>query len=187
MPTRHFLPLLLLFAAALAGCASPQYETRARLVLPADPAGLACVSGCAAQKASCQSACRTRYDACARAVEPEVESRYADALAQYENDLRAYAAALRHYALQMHFGWLDAGAVHRRHHPFWWDPFPAPRFPLAVREPVAPTREAVRATLLAARCQADCGCLPAYDDCAVGCGGRRLLETVCVANCPPAR
>lgn len=178
--------VLLATLAALAGCATPQYQTRVRMVPPADAAGLACVRGCETKKSACQTACSTRYKACARAVEPEVEARYTEALKQYENDLRHYAAALRHYEMQMRFDWLHGAYPYRypRPFPYWWEPFPGPRFPPPRAEPVMPTRESVRDTLVATRCQADCGCLPAYDACYVGCGGQRLVDTVCVANCP---
>jgi hypothetical protein len=47
-----------------------------------------------------------------------------------------------------------------------------------------PTRESVRAQLEKTQCKDDCGCLPAYDTCFVGCGGQRVTETLCVTNCP---
>ncbi len=46
-----------------------------------------------------------------------------------------------------------------------------------------PTREGVKAALEKTKCQADCGCLSAYDTCYVSCGGKRIPETVCIKNC----
>jgi len=174
--------LALLLFAVMAGCATPQYQTTVRMIPPADTQGRACVQDCEAKKTACQAACQTRFKACANALEPQVEARYADALKQYELELRRYAAALRDYEMQLRFDWLRSYPYGS---PFWWDPWPS--FPPPYREPAMPTREGVRAQLLKSNCQEDCGCLPAYDACFVGCGGQRVSETVCVKNCPPEK
>ena len=169
--------------AVIAGCATPQYQTTVRLIPPTDAQGRACVQNCEAGKTACQSDCQTRYQACAKALGPQVEARYLDALKKYELELKQYAAALRNYEMQMRFDWMN----HYPFQPYWWDPWPGPYYPPPYREPVMPTREGVRAQLEKSSCQADCGCLPAYDACFVGCGGQRVSETVCIRNCPPAK
>jgi hypothetical protein len=166
----------------LAACATPRYETRVQLVPPADAAGQACVAACEAQRITCQDACQARYHECAKALEPQVEAHYLDALKQYEIDLKRYATELRRYEIQLQFEWM-----HR--HPFihpwwWWDPWPGPHYPPPEPSPIMPTRESVRAQLEKTHCQDDCGCLPAYDACFIACGGQRVTETVCVKNCP---
>lgn len=178
---RFFAALSLL--AVMAGCATPQYQTTVRLIPPADAQGRACVQDCEARQRACQADCQTRYQACAKAIEPQVEARYAEALKRYELELKRYAADLRHYEMQMRFDWLNRYPFQ----PYWWDPWPGPYFPPPYREPQMPTREGVRAQLLKSGCQDDCGCLPAYDACFIGCGGQRLSETVCIKNCPPAK
>lgn len=177
--------LALFFSVGLlTACATPQYQTSVRLLPPADAAGRACVQGCEATKTLCQSQCQSRYQACVSTLGPEVEAAYVRALGQYESQLKDYAAALRHSVLQAELGWL-----HRQHYgyPFGWDgywnPWPMPYFP-PPPEPVMPTREAVQSQVETERCQADCGCLPAYDGCFVGCGGQRISETLCIAHCP---
>jgi hypothetical protein len=175
-----FVALALL--AAMAGCATPQYQTTVRLIPPADAQGRACVQDCEEKKTACQADCQVRYQACVRAVEPQVEARYIEALKLYELDLRHYAAELHHYELQLHFGWMHS---HPYYGFYWWDPWPY--FPPPYPPPPMPTREGVRAQLVKANCQDDCGCLPAYDTCFVVCGGQRVSETVCIKNCPPAK
>ncbi|MEW6120453.1 MAG: hypothetical protein AB1593_10240 [Pseudomonadota bacterium] len=173
--------------AMLAGCATPQFQTTVRYVPPADAAGRACIRGCEAEKAACQADCQARYAACAQGLDAEAETRYTEALKQYETDLKRYAAALRRYEMDLRFEWLHAWpARHPYRYPYWWDPWPWPSYP-PPPEPTLPTREAVRAELEKTRCQADCGCLPAYDACFTGCGGQRISETVCVKNCPPGK
>jgi len=172
---------LLLFAV-MAGCATPRYQTTVRLIPPEDPQGRACVQECETRKTACQTDCQTRYQACAKALEPQVEARYAEALKRYELELKQYAADLRHYEMQLRFEWLHR---YPYGYPYWWDPWPS--FPPLYREPVMPTRDGVRAQLVKSNCQEDCGCLPAYDACFVGCGGQRVSETVCVKNCPPEK
>jgi hypothetical protein len=175
---------VLLLLGGLAGCATPQYQTTVRLIPPVDASGRACVQDCEARKTACQNACQAHFQACAKALEPQVEARHVEALKQYELDLRRYAAALRHYEMQLHFEWLHS---YPYRYPFWWDPWPGHYFPPPYPEPVMPTRETVRAHLEKTNCQADCGCLSAHDACFVGCGGQRVSETVCVRNCPPAK
>jgi len=169
-------------AAALAGCATPQYQTTVRLIPPADAQGRACVQDCEAKRVACQDECRVRYLACEKSVEPYVEARYVEALQQYELVLRQYAADLRYYEMQLNFGWMHS-------YPYYgfygWGPWPY--FPPPYPPPPMPTREGVRAHLVKTNCQDDCGCLPAYDTCFVGCGGQRVSETVCIKNCPPAK
>jgi hypothetical protein len=169
---------------ALAGCATPQYQTNVSLIPPADAAGRACVQACDARKASCQAECQTRYEVCAKALAPQVDARYTEALKKYELDLKRYAAALQQYELQLRFEWMNSYPFHS---PYWWDPWPGPYFPPPYPAPTMPTREGVRAQLERSSCQADCGCLPSYDSCFVGCGGQRVSETVCIKNCPPAK
>lgn len=174
--------------AVLAGCATPQYQTTVRLISPSTEAGRACVQDCEAKKAACQANCQNRYQACVKALEPQVEARYLDALKQYELELKRYAVALRHYEMQLQFEWMHRYPFgYPFGHPYWWDPWPGLYFPPPYREPEMPTRDAVRAKLEETNCQTDCGCLPAYDSCFVGCGGQRVGETVCIKNCPPGK
>ena len=180
VPNLSFAALILL--GVLGGCATPVYQTNVHLIPPADAAGRACLQDCESRKTACQADCQARYQACAKALEPQVEASYVEALQQYELDLRHYAAELRHYELQLHFGWMHS---HPYYGFYWWDPWPY--FPPPYSPPSMPTREGVRAHLVKANCQDDCGCLPAYDTCFVGCGGQRLTETVCVKNCPPPK
>lgn len=180
---RAHIPCVGLAAVLLAaGCATPKYQTSVRLIPPEDAAGRACVQACETRKITCQAECQTRYQACAKALEPQVEARYAEALERYSRDLRLYASALRDYEMQLHFEWMHGYPFHRSYGwgPWWrgWG------FPPPYREPDMPTRERVRAHLEKTQCQDDCGCLSAHDTCFVGCGGQRVSETVCVRNCP---
>ena len=177
------LPLAALAMAALiAGCATPQYQTSVRLIPPADAAGRACVQDCETKKNACQSDCQTRYQACVKDLEPQVEARYVEALKKYEIDLKQYAMALRRYEMELRYEWLNS---YPYYYPYWWNPWPRTYYPPPYPEPVMPTRASVRSQLEKLNCQADCGCLPAYDTCFVGCGGQRFTETVCIKNCPP--
>ncbi|MFN3751818.1 MAG: hypothetical protein ACK4SR_10625 [Thiobacillus sp.] len=178
MPVR---PPALFLAAALAGCAAPQYQTRVHVIPPADAAGRACVQGCEKTLAACQAECGARHQACAQGVEAQVEARYAEALARYETELRQYAAALRQYEMQLRYEWLYG---HPYRWPYGWGMWPT--LPPPYHEPRQPTREDVRAQLVKAACHDDCNCLPAYDACIVGCGGQRITETLCIKHCPPA-
>ena len=169
----------------LAACATPQYQTVYRFEPPAEPQGLACLQTCEQQKGTCQADCKSRYQSCQKEIAPLAEERYLLALKQYEAELRRYAFALQHYEMQRWMHWPhDYWPPHRGAYHYPW---PAPYYPPPYLAPIMPTREGVRAALEKERCQADCGCQPAFDACYVGCGGRRIPETLCIRNCGHAQ
>ena len=176
---------LILVVAGLVGCASPQYQTTVRLIPPVDAPGRACVATCENQKNICQLECQARRQACAKALDPQVEAGYQEALKQYELELQQYAMALRHYEMQLQFEWLHYGSSGYGYG--WWGSWPGWYFPPPYFNPQMPTREGVRTALEQANCQDDCGCLPAYDGCFVGCGGQRVSETTCIKHCPSGK
>jgi len=175
----------------VAGCAAPQYQTNVSLIPPADSSGRACVQSCETRKLACQADCLGRFRVCSERIEPQVEARYTEALSQFENDLGQYVAALRSYEVQLSLAWMNSYAAY----PYGWGtwrgpwlgPWPGMYYPPPYPVPTMPTRAAVRAQLEEQNCQEDCGCVPAFDGCFVGCGGQRLTETVCIRNCPPAQ
>jgi hypothetical protein len=170
-----------LVLAFIAGCATPVYQTAYRYEPPADIQGRTCVQGCEEKKAACQTDCQTRYQACQKDIAPLVEERYLQALKNYEVDLKRYATVLRHYEIQLYNSWpYDPWP----YYPGYYYPYPRPYISPPYPVPTMPTRDGVTAALEKEKCQADCGCLPAYDSCFVGCGGKRIPETVCIKNCP---
>lgn len=178
----RFLAVIVL---ALAGCATPRYETVRSLEPPAGEEGRVCARACEASLAACQKDCQVAWQACADRVEPQVEGRFAQALKAYAQDLRRYRRDLDWYEWDMWLGW--------NHGPggFWYSPWPYHPWPRAhfwIDPPGdPPTREEVRAGLLKAQCQDDCGCLTRHEACFLGCGGKVVSETRCVANCPAGK
>jgi len=143
LPASPFRFIAAALFAVLAGCATPQYQTTVRLIPPADAQGRACVQTCDAKKATCQNDCQTRYQACVKALEPQVEARYLDALKKYELELKQYAAALRHYEMQMQFDWMNRYPFY----PYLVGPVAGALFPAALsRTGDADARRRARAT-----------------------------------------
>jgi len=176
LPVLRSTLVAMALAVGLTACATPRYQTVYRLEPPADAAGLACLEKCSAQLAACQAQCAQTWQACVQSVEPLVQERYAQALQRYEEALDRYAAELRSYELQI---WLDW-----RHGGWWYDPWPGPRW-YPYPPPRKPSREAVMSQLRKDRCVEDCGCLGGHEACFLACGGRKIPEVRCVANCPP--
>ncbi len=175
-PTALLRTLLgLLLAGMLSACATPRYQTVYRLEPPTDASGLACIEKCSGQLSVCQAQCAQAYQACVQSLEPLVEARYLQALEGYEQALDRYAAELRAYELQYWLSW--------RHGPWWFDPWPGPLW-VPYPPPRKPSREAVRSALIKERCTEDCGCLAQHEACYLTCGGRKVSEERCVANCP---
>ena len=96
--SRHYFLSFIL--VALAGCATPQYQTAYRYEPPTDAQGRSCVQGCEEKKVACQAGCQARYQACQKEVAPLVEEQYLKALREYELDLKRYTTVLRHYEIQ---------------------------------------------------------------------------------------
>jgi len=175
---------LILAAAAvvLAGCATPRYQAIYRYDPPTSVEGQACVMGCERVLAGCRAECQSAWRACSARVEAQVEERYAQALRGYAADLSRYRRELDLYEWDLWVGWGQGyGGLWYSpwsYHP-WQGYYPRP-YPPAEQ----PSRESVRVGLLKAQCNDDCGCQLKYDDCYLGCGGRMIPETRCVADCP---
>ena len=186
-PIRVRIPRVLLIAlplALLAACATPRYESHFRYEAPTDSAGIACVKGCERDLEACKDRCAEAYQACLKTLEPQVEAAYVRALERHVSALDHYRRDLEHYQFQLWLGW------HRD--PWWfghgWGGYPWwPSYPtFHASPPSPPTREGVLATLRREHCERDCGCQAPYDACFTACGGRRVEETRCIANCPKA-
>ena len=166
----------ILVALALStGCASPRYQTEYRLVAPTDPAAGPCLERCATVLNDCRSHCAEAREACLKTIDAEVDRAYAEALKGYAADLDRYRAELERYRFDLWLGW---------HHGYmWYDQWPY--YYASAIAPAPPGREAVRNQVAKARCDADCGCQARHDACFIGCGGSKVEETRCIANCPP--
>lgn len=182
-PCRWIFSLALL--AGVAACATPRYQTSYRYEQPAGAAGQACVQGCGEVLAGCQAKCGVAYQACLKTLEPQVEARYSQAVERYAAELDRYRLDLQHHEArlweyQMWLGW---------HHDPWWfgSRWPSPWYgPGYLGDlPDKPSRDQILARLRQEQCDQDCACLSGYDPCFLGCGGRQISETRCVANCPP--
>lgn len=171
---------------AVAGCAAPRYETVTHYQPPTDAAGQACVAECSKKLAECQGRCRDHYQACLQELQPRLEGRYAAALDAYAGELERYRRALRQYEMSLGFC-LGHGWPYLEPWPplYPWPCYPGPYFS-PCPPPQAPTREGVLEAMRTASCAEDCGCLVAYDDCYLACGGRKIPERRCIGNCPCA-
>lgn len=172
-------------AILLAGCASPRYQTAYRYEAPSDAAGRACLARCEPQLAVCKADCKIHYDACVKRVEPEIAVRFDEALKQYDFEYRRYQQDLLNFNWHYSFGWgyyghghgYGYGMFYPWHDPFFYQPSP----------PNPPSRERIHARVVQEKCSADCGCQSAYDGCFLSCGGKKIPETKCVANCPQGK
>lgn len=178
---------LALVAFAVVGCATPRYQTVLRYEPPADVAGQVCLKGCEQVQTRCSTDCQANWQACTARVEPQVEARYAQALDQYAQDLRHYQRQLDRYEWDLWLSWghgQNGGMWNSPWHSLWlYPPWPVYAFNPDPPDP-QPTRENAREALYREKCQVDCGCQTSYDDCFLGCGGRKIPETRCLANCP---
>ncbi len=183
MPLSLRFLALAVVALAVAGCATPRYQTVYRYEPPADAVGQACLKGCEQVRASCSTDCQAAWQACTARVEPQVEARYAQALDDYAQDLRRYQRELDRYEWDLWLSWGHGHYGGMWHSPWFYRPWPVYAYSPYPPDP-QPTRENVRAALQREKCHDDCGCQTNYDVCYLGCGGRKIAETRCVANCP---
>jgi len=175
--------LLLAAAVFLAGCAGlePRYQTLYRYEPPVLGAeSRACLEKCEHKLAGCQQQCSTKYQACLGSIEPLVEKRHAEALQRYATELDTYGAALRHYQLNLSMTW--------GYDPFWFGPhyyypWPGPYYIPPV-PPRSPSHEEIAKQVREEKCEPECGCQSGYDACFLSCGGKKIPEVRCIANCP---
>lgn len=173
-PLTHLL-LLPLALLLLAACATPRYQTATRLEAPDDPAARPCLAHCETARAECQAGCQARREACLKTLDGDVEARYAEALKRYARDLDLYRMDLERYRLDV---WLTWGRGH-----LWYDPWPFYATPSMA--PAAPSKDRIRDQVAKERCDPECGCGATHEACFLACGGRKVEETRCIANCPP--
>ena len=170
-------PIPSMLVLALAGCATPRYETVTLRQPPTDSAAPACLAACERNLEVCKHSCAEKFQACLNAVEPEAEAHYRQTLERYAEGLERNRRDLASYEFQL---W---SSFHWGRGAYWYDPFPFhhPPPPLLPR---VPSREEDLKRFRESRCGADCGCQSPYDACFVACGGRISGERRCVENCP---
>ncbi|MBI5460951.1 MAG: hypothetical protein HY941_02055 [Gammaproteobacteria bacterium] len=177
--------LLLALGVMLWSCTAPRYQTFYRYEPPTDAAARTCLARCEQAQKTCLDRCGKNYTACVRALEPEAQARHADALKRYAGEWEQYQRDLNRYQLSISLGcghgggWYGAGA----YDPWWpyggYRPYYYPPEP-----PQQPSYADELSTLSAEKCARDCGCQPGYDACFLSCGGRKLPEQRCIADCP---
>lgn len=172
--------ILIILTATVTGCATPRYQTAYRYEPPTDAAGHACLEKCEQKLVVCQQRCAANNEICLKQIEPQVEERYAEALKRYESDLNLYRWQLQQYEFSL--------LLSRNYYPYWdgygfYHPFPGPViFP--PDRPGKPRRETIASKLQKEKCDVDCGCQSLYDACFLTCGGKKIPEVKCIANCP---
>lgn len=184
-PARFTLPGLL--AATLVACATPRYQTIYRYEPPPDAAGRSCLALCERNMKACQDDCAAKHTACVKAIEPEAQARYADALDRFEGELDQYRRDLNRYHLSFSLGW---GHHHGWYGAGWYDPWWPYGYGPDYYPPIPPRPPSYAdelGKLRAAKCDRDCGCQPSYDACFLSCGGIKIPEQRCIANCSPGQ
>lgn len=178
--------ILVVAAAGLVGCATPRYQTAYRYEPPVDAAGRACLEKCEQKLAGCQQRCTADYQACLKDIEPQVEERYGKALKRYEAEWERYRWERERYELYLSLNWgypLWFGPGFYHPWPGFYQAWPGPYyFPPAL--PRKPSRDEEFKRLQQEKCDQECGCQTLYDACFLSCGGKRIPEVRCIANCP---
>jgi len=176
--------ILVVVAFGLAGCASPipRYQSAYRYEPPADSAGQACLEKCGQKMEVCQQRCTADYQTCLAGIEPLVEGRYGEALKRYAVEMDRYRWEMERYQLYLSLSWHDSFWYgHGFHHP-WPGPYYFP--PVA---PKKPSRDGEIDRLRKEKCEVECGCQPIHDACFLSCGGKRISEVKCIADCPEGK
>jgi len=175
-------PLWLLLLALLAGCMTPRYQTLYRYEPPTTAAGKVCLEQCEQKLSGCKNQCQEKHQTCVKSLDPMIEMRYQEKLRQYQHDFRHYQYALDLYQRRLllgsyyydpRYGYIPYSYGYDHQFP----PIP----------PYKPDREQVAKALAQQQCDHDCGCQSGYDACFLTCGGIKIPEVKCIANCPPEK
>ncbi|SEP20726.1 hypothetical protein [Nitrosovibrio sp. Nv6] len=192
--------VLIISIGGLSGCAffAPRYQITHRYEPPTDPAASICLEKCTQRLESCQQSCTSTYQACLKRIEPLVEERYKNAMQRYENELETY----RRHMNSRYLGWGRATLGWGRSawgwggYPWGWGGSPwgwgGPYYGLGYSypfyyQPAPPTRPSRTREfdrLRYEQCEVECGCQSVQDSCFLSCGGRKIVEERCIANCP---
>lgn len=185
--------ILAILISGLSGCVmfAPRYQITHRYEPPTDPASGLCLGKCTQKLEACQQRCTSVYQSCLKRIEPLAEERYNKAVQRYENELSTYRQRMN----SRYLGWGRAGlgwggsAWGWGGSPWGWGgpyyglgysyPFfyqPAP--------PITPDRNREFDRLRYEQCEVECGCQSVQDACFLSCGGRKIVEERCIANCP---
>lgn len=179
---RTLLPVIV--AAVLVGCTSqsPRYQSTYRYELPTDAEGVACLEKCGQKMEACQQRCTANYQSCLKLIEPQVDERYREALTRYEAELERYRWELERYQLYLSMGWgYSPWYGYGNYYP-WPEPYYSPPI-----QPSKPLRDEEFKRLRQEKCELECGCQTISDVCILTCGGKRINEVRCVANCPEGK
>ncbi len=186
---------------ALFGCASfePRYQVSHRYEPPIDPASIVCLAECTQQLAACQQSCTSTYQMCLRRIEPLSEQRYQEAVRHYESESHSYRQQMNTGRFYQSFGWgtsmgrwggypLGAGlgwgpSWGRNGLPWYGMGYSPAYFNLPV-PPLQPDRKRELYRLRYEQCEKECDCQSIQDTCILNCGGKRIVEERCIANCP---
>lgn len=198
--------LLVILTAGLSACAvfSPRYQITHRYEPPTDPAGIVCLEKCTQKLEACQQSCTSTYQACLKRIEPLVEERYKKSVERYENELDNYRRQMQSRYLgwgRATFGWGRSwgwgGYPWGWGSPWGWGGSPwgwggGPYYGLGYSypffyeppPPLRPDRRREFDRLRYQQCEVECGCQSVQDACFLSCGGRKIIEERCIANCP---
>ncbi len=192
---------LTILAVALFGCASfePRYQVTHRHEPPINPEGIVCLGECTKQLTACQQSCTSTYQMCLQRIEPLVEQRYQEAVIRYESESQSYRQQMNTGRFYRSFGWGTSagrwggypwGAGHGWGPSWGWGGSPwygmgySPAYFNLPIPPILPDRRREFDRLRYEQCEKECGCQPIQDACFLSCGGKRIVEERCIANCP---
>ena len=196
LPTLRTI-ILLILTVGLFGCASfaPRYQITHRYEPPTDPAAGVCLGKCTQRLAACQQSCTSTYQACLQRIEPLAEQRYDEALRRYEGELNSYNQQMNNSRYQS-LSW-GRSAWGWGGYPWGWGPsfgwggypwygmgYSSPYYYLPA-PPIQPDRGREFDRLRYEQCEVECGCQSVQDACFLSCGGKKIVEERCIANCPP--
>ncbi len=171
--------MIILSILTFSGCATPLFQTTYRYEPPIGADGRMCLGKCEQKLVACQKHCAINSEICLKQIEPQADERYAEALKRYDSEMNLYRWQLQQYEFSL--------MMSRMYVPYWdgrgyYHPYPGPVvFP--PYRPAKPKREEIFSKLRAEKCDADCGCQPLYDACFLTCGGKKIPEVKCIANC----
>ena len=145
-----------------------------------------------AKAGNVQQNCKSTYQACLTPIEPLAEERYRKAVERYDDELDRYRRrtqvripGLGTHHTRLGLGWLSRGlgfAVGLGGGPYYGLGYSSPFF--YQQPPLRPNRMREFDRLRYQQCEVECGCQSVQDACFLGCGGRKIIEERCIANCP---
>lgn len=194
---------LLIFSLFLFTACSPKYIVKTHYTLPNDANGKTCVKTCSKEQKICQAHCNQKQANCLIQAENNAKDTFPSLIQEYDDRLSEYYFSMDRYTLERESWEREERRVHQDYEHYRKSCQGKSKSSYECRRayeldgqlhsieshqptpPLRPVKPSLANEIKRSQqnCSNECGCIKAYDNCFVSCGGKLNYEKICVENC----